>query len=105
MLGQGAMVRQENPGTRENRSIPGDDAESLARVQRPSWTGDPGSCLFFPPQAEGGPRMRIVKIEDLHADAGWRVTSFLKLTTDEGLVGWSEFYDGFGAGGVTDLVR
>jgi L-alanine-DL-glutamate epimerase-like enolase superfamily enzyme len=41
--------------------------------------------------------MRIAKIEDLHADGGWRTTSFLKLTTDEGLVGWSEYYEGFGA--------
>ncbi len=49
--------------------------------------------------------MRIVRIEDLHADGGWRTTSFLKLTTDEGLVGWSEYYEGFGASGVTDLIR
>jgi L-alanine-DL-glutamate epimerase-like enolase superfamily enzyme len=50
--------------------------------------------------------MRIAKIEDLHADGGWRTTSFLKLTTDAGLVGWAEFYDGFGAvGGVSDLIR
>ena len=49
--------------------------------------------------------MRIAKIEDLHADGGWRTTSFLKLTTDEGLVGWSEYYEGFGASGVTDLIR
>jgi L-alanine-DL-glutamate epimerase-like enolase superfamily enzyme len=49
--------------------------------------------------------MRIANIEDLHADGGWRVTSFLKLTTDEGLTGWSEFHDGFGAGGVSDLIR
>jgi galactonate dehydratase len=49
--------------------------------------------------------MRIAKLEDLHADAGWRTFSFLKLTTDEGLVGWSEYYEGFGAGGVSDLIR
>jgi galactonate dehydratase len=49
--------------------------------------------------------MRIVKLEDLHADAGWRVHSFLKLITDEGLVGWSEYNEQFGAGGVTDLIR
>ncbi len=36
------------------------------------------------------PDMKIVKIEDLHCDAGWRVNSFLKITTDEGIVGWSE---------------
>jgi L-alanine-DL-glutamate epimerase-like enolase superfamily enzyme len=49
--------------------------------------------------------MRIADIEDLHADGGWRTISFLKLTTDEGLTGWAEFYDGFGAGGVSDLIR
>ena len=49
--------------------------------------------------------MRIVKLEDLHADGGWRNFSFLKMTTDEGIVGWSEFNEGFGAGGVSDLIR
>jgi hypothetical protein len=49
--------------------------------------------------------MRIARIEDLHADGGWRTTSFLKLTTDEGLIGWAEYYEGFGASGVTDLIR
>jgi L-alanine-DL-glutamate epimerase-like enolase superfamily enzyme len=49
--------------------------------------------------------MRIVKLEDLHADAGWRTLSFLKLTTDDGLVGWSEYYEGFAAGGVTELIH
>jgi len=31
--------------------------------------------------------MKIIKVEDLHCDAGWRVNSFLKITTDEGIVG------------------
>src|SRR6516162_7886532 len=37
------------------------------------------------------PRMKIVRLEDFHADGGWDTYSFLKVTTDEGLVGWSEF--------------
>jgi galactonate dehydratase len=49
--------------------------------------------------------MKIAKLEDFHADGGWRTLSFLKLTTDEGLVGWSEFNDGFGAGGTADVIR
>ena len=49
--------------------------------------------------------MKIVKLEDFHADGGWRTLSFLKLTTDEGLVGWSEFNDGFGAGGCAQLIH
>src|SRR5580704_5424014 len=49
--------------------------------------------------------MRIAKLETLHANAGWRNFSFLKLTTDEGLIGWSEYVDNFGVGGgVTALI-
>ncbi len=49
--------------------------------------------------------MRIARLEDLHADGGWRTFSFLKVTTDEGLVGWSEFNQGFGVGGVADIIH
>lgn len=49
--------------------------------------------------------MKIVKIEDLHCDAGWRVSSFLKITTDDGLVGWSEYMEGYGAQGLTGVIR
>ena len=37
--------------------------------------------------------MRITKLTTLRADGGWRPFSFLKVDTDEGLVGWSEFLD------------
>src|SRR5438128_1206896 len=49
--------------------------------------------------------MKIVKAEDLHCDAGWRVNSFLKITTDEGLVGWSEYMEGYGAQGLTGIIQ
>lgn len=49
--------------------------------------------------------MKIVKAEDLHADGGWRTFSFLKLTTDEGLVGWSEFAESGWNRGVTAVIR
>src|SRR6516165_9726143 len=48
--------------------------------------------------------MKIVKVEDLHCDAGWRVNSFLKITTDEGIVGWSEYMEGYGAQGLTGVI-
>jgi L-alanine-DL-glutamate epimerase-like enolase superfamily enzyme len=35
--------------------------------------------------------MKITKVEDFHADGGWDTYSFLKITTDAGLTGWSEF--------------
>lgn len=49
--------------------------------------------------------MRITRIEDLHADGGWRVLSFLKITTDEGLVGWSEFNESHWNQGLTAVIR
>ena len=48
--------------------------------------------------------MRIAKIEHFRADAGWRPCSFLKITTDEGLIGWSEYLEGWVIVGVTDLI-
>nr|WP_274637316.1 mandelate racemase/muconate lactonizing enzyme family protein [Microbacterium bovistercoris] len=38
--------------------------------------------------------VRITGAEVLHAAAGTRVWAYLKLTTDEGIVGWAEFTDG-----------
>ena len=49
--------------------------------------------------------MKITKLETLHCDAGWRVNSFLKITTDDGLVGWSEYMEGYGAQGLTGVIR
>lgn len=49
--------------------------------------------------------MKIVKIEDFHADGGWRTLSYLKISTDEGIVGWAEFNEGFGVGGASDIIR
>lgn len=49
--------------------------------------------------------MKIARIEDLHCDAGWRVWSFLKITTDDGAVGWSEYNESYGARGLTAVIR
>src|SRR6202043_4005910 len=49
--------------------------------------------------------MKIVKIEDLHCDAGWRTFSFLKGTTDEGLIGWSEYTEADGSAGLTSVIH
>ena len=40
--------------------------------------------------------MKIAQIASLHADAGWRTFDYLKVTTDDGLVGWSEYSESFG---------
>ncbi len=49
--------------------------------------------------------MKITAIEDLHADGGWRTLSFLKITTNTGLIGWSEFSEGSSSPGLTDVIR
>ena len=35
--------------------------------------------------------MKITKLEEFHVDCGWEIYSFLKIETDAGLTGWSEF--------------
>ena len=32
--------------------------------------------------------MRMARLEHLHADAGWRIFSFLEIGTNDGLGGW-----------------
>ena len=48
--------------------------------------------------------MKITKVETLACDAGWRNYHFVKLTTADGIVGWSEFDEGFGAPGVGAVI-
>lgn len=54
--------------------------------------------------------MKISKIEVFHANAGWRPWTFVKILTDEGIVGWSECSDSHGSpkgieGVVNDLSK
>jgi len=48
--------------------------------------------------------MKIASVESLHADAGQRAFDFLKITTDDGLVGWSEYNESFGGPGVSVVI-
>ncbi|MFC1885989.1 mandelate racemase/muconate lactonizing enzyme family protein [Thermodesulfobacteriota bacterium] len=49
--------------------------------------------------------MKVSRIETLHCDAGWRNYHFVKLTTEDGTVGWSEYDEGFGSPGVTAVIE
>jgi galactonate dehydratase len=49
--------------------------------------------------------MKIAQFESLHADAGGRAFDYLKLTTDDGLVGWSEYNESFGGLGVAAAIE
>ncbi len=48
--------------------------------------------------------MRIATVETLQADAGFRLFSFLKITTDDGIVGWSEYNESFGSAGLSQVI-
>lgn len=53
--------------------------------------------------------MKITSVDTLFCDAGWRPWTFIKIGTDEGVVGWSECTDSHGsprgiAGVVSDLA-
>ncbi len=48
--------------------------------------------------------MKITSVETLSCDAGWRNYHFVKLSTDKGVVGWSEFDEGFGSPGVGAII-
>src|SRR6478672_4362424 len=68
------------------------------------------TCLPYPCLLSGKPgqqgqeamsKKAIVKsVETLSCDAGWRNYHFVKVVTEDGIVGWSEFDEGFGAPGV-----
>ena len=47
----------------------------------------------------------IRSVETRHCDAGWRDYHFLRITTDEGVVGWSEYDENLGATGITTVVE
>ena len=49
--------------------------------------------------------MKISRIDDFHAGGGWRNFSFLKITADSGLAGWSEFNQSYGGGGLSAVIR
>ena len=48
--------------------------------------------------------MKITKVDSLHADAGWRNFDFLKVSTDEGITGWSEYNENFGGPGLSRVI-
>jgi galactonate dehydratase len=49
--------------------------------------------------------MKVAGLEVLRCDAGWRNYHFLKLTTEDGITGWSEFDEGFGSPGVSAVIE
>src|SRR5258708_39574169 len=48
---------------------------------------------------------KIRSVELLAWDAGWRNYHFVKIITEDGVVGWSEFDEGFGSPGVGAAIQ
>src|SRR5262245_48372923 len=48
---------------------------------------------------------QIRSVETLACDAGFRNYHFVKIMTEDGIVGWSEYDEGFGAPGVTAAIE
>jgi len=48
--------------------------------------------------------LKVSAIETLACDAGWRNYHFVKLITDDGIVGWSEFSEDFGSPGISAAI-
>ena len=49
--------------------------------------------------------MKIKSYEIFRCDAGWRLFSFLKLVTDSGPTGWSEYNESFGSPGLSGVIE
>ena len=49
--------------------------------------------------------MKVQGFSIFQCDAGWRTFSFLKLTTDGGPVGWSEYNESFGSPGLSAVIE
>ena len=49
--------------------------------------------------------MKVKGYEVFKCDAGWRTFSFLKLVTDDGIIGWSEYNESFGSPGLSAVIE
>lgn len=49
--------------------------------------------------------MRIAQIDCFHTDGGYTVFDFVRITTDSGLTGWSEYNESFSGSGVTGAIQ
>ncbi|MFN0313706.1 MAG: mandelate racemase/muconate lactonizing enzyme family protein [Burkholderiales bacterium] len=49
--------------------------------------------------------MKIAKVEAIHCDGGWRPWTFVRIQTDDGLVGWGECSDNRSPHGLAGCVR
>ena len=73
-----------------------------AAVQAPATAATPAPLSGASPATVAA---TIDRIDLLSCDAGWRNYHYLKLTTADGVVGWSEYDEGFGSPGVSRVIE
>jgi len=49
--------------------------------------------------------VKVTAVETIECDAGWRNYYFVKISTDKGITGWSEYDEGFGSPGVGAIIE
>ena len=106
----------EATGTREGRVLAPyvtegyeglniDDEDDFALAERLIAEGR-GHAARRRARAVSCPLVKLASLETLSCDAGWRPWLFVKATTDDGLVGWSEVTDSHGSPtGLAGVVR
>jgi galactonate dehydratase len=50
-------------------------------------------------------KSNVINLDIFSCDAGWRNYHFVKITTEDGVVGWSEYDEGFGSPGVGAAIQ
>jgi L-alanine-DL-glutamate epimerase-like enolase superfamily enzyme len=67
---------------------------------------DPTCLSTLPPRGEPmSVKAQVTELKTLSCSAAWRNYYFVKVTTADGVVGWSEFDEGFGSPGVGAVIE
>src|SRR5258708_7079578 len=101
-----------SPAARRDAS-PGRTMQAVPCLMRGPAIDGPANPLLLsaqPQQQAAGQEIMkkattIRSVETLACDAGWRNYHFVKIMTEDGIVGWSEYDEGFGAPGVTAAIE
>ncbi len=94
-FGRRAMSGEDNPHLRRWRlELCGHRDDILISARLACGCASPcrGTCPR-PRAMASSAAMKIARVEALHCDGGWRPWTFVRIETDDGLVGWGECSD------------
>src|SRR4029079_16053889 len=91
---------------------PGEPCRPRSDLMRPPAIDGPSIHCCYQPNHNNNPGAGNMKkattirsVATLAGDAGWRNYHFVKIMTEDGIVGWREYDEGFGAPGVTAAIE